>query len=132
MKKAYVILGCIEAFTALGAIPAGLMFLWDTSGAKVGQTTALLAHSPFSSFLIPALFLLLVNGMGSVAGAVLSFFQNRHAALAGMTLGIILCLWILIQVYWIGFTSWLQPVFFVVGVAEAECGWLILKKNRET
>jgi len=32
MKKHYIILGALQSFTALGAIPAGLGYLLDTSG----------------------------------------------------------------------------------------------------
>jgi hypothetical protein len=31
MKKYFIILGCIQAFIALGAIPAGLGYLSDTT-----------------------------------------------------------------------------------------------------
>jgi hypothetical protein len=122
VKKYYNILGCIQAFTALGAIPAGILFLMDPSGAKMGQTPGMLANSPFTSFLVPGLFLLFVNGFGSATGAVLSFLKHRHAALTGVLLGMILCLWIIIQVYMIGFTSWLQPAFFIVGITEGILG----------
>jgi hypothetical protein len=125
MKKYYYILGCILAFTALGAIPAGLIYLVDTSGVKMGQTTALLADSPFTSFLVPGLFLLFVNGLGSAVAAALCFLRNHNAAITGMAIGFILCLWIIIQVYMIGFNSWLQPVFLLVGMTETLMGWAI-------
>lgn len=42
MKKYYIILGSLQAITALGAIPAGLGYLMDTSGARMGQLSGLL------------------------------------------------------------------------------------------
>ena len=128
MKKYFIILGSVQLFVALGAIPAGLMFLLDTSGAMMGTSQAMLAHSPFSSFLIPGLFLLVVNGLGNAAGAVLSFKRKSLAAMAGLFLGIVLCLWIVIQVYMIGFISFLQPLMFAVGVVEAVTGWMLYRK----
>lgn len=119
------LLGFIQAFTAVGAIPAGIMYLIDPSGVSMGQTTALLAHSPFTSFLVPGLFLLIVNGLGSGFGAVLSFGKMRYAGEAGIILGIILILWIIIQVSMIGFIHWLQPFFFTVGLAEVILGWKV-------
>jgi hypothetical protein len=129
MKKYYIILGTLQAFTALGAIPAGLAYLLDTSGARLGVTPELLANSPFSSFLIPGLFLLVVNGIGNAVGAFLSFTRNKHAAYAGIILGAILFLWIIIQVIWISLSSFMQPLFFIVGIAEIYLGWRILKNK---
>jgi len=118
MKTNSIILACIQVIIAIGAIPAGLGFLIDTSGIVMGASTAMLANSPFETFLIPGLFLFLVNGIGNAAGSLLSFRNHRIAGNAGLLLGVILCLWILIQVYWIGLSSFLQPLFLVVGLAE--------------
>ena len=125
MKKLYYLLGLIQAFTALGAIPAGIIYLIDPSGAKMGQTTDLLAHSPFASFLIPGLFLLIVNGFGSTFGAVLSFRKHRFAGEAGVVFGVILTLWIIIQISMIGFIHWFQPLFFILGLAGGVLGMMI-------
>ena len=99
MKKYFIILGCIQAFIALGAIPAGLGYLSDTTGNGMGTSVDLLRKSPFTSFLIPALFLLIVNGIGNVLGAILSFRKKTIAGKTGFVLGIILCFWIILQVY---------------------------------
>jgi hypothetical protein len=128
MKKYFIILGCIQAFVALGAIPAGYGYLSDTSGAGMGTSLELLKNSPLTSFLIPGLFLLIVNGFGNLAGAFLSFRKNAFAGKAGLLLGIILCLWLIIQVYWIGLISFMQPMFLVIGIIEALLGFLIIKK----
>lgn len=128
MKKYFIILGCVQAFIALGAIPAGYGYLSDTSGAGMGASLELLKNSPLTSFLIPGLFLLIVNGFGNLAGAFLSFRKNKFAGKAGLLLGIILCLWLIIQVYWIGLISFMQPMFLVIGIIEAVLGFLILKK----
>ncbi len=129
MKKYFIILGCIQAFIALGAIPAGLGFLSDTSGARMGNSVGMLGNSPLKSFLIPGLFLLIVHGFGNVAGAILSFRKNTLAGLSGLSLGLILVLWIVIQVHWIGLGSFMQPLFFVIGVLEATMGWIIYRNS---
>lgn len=129
MKKHYIILGILQAFTAVGAIPAGLAYLLDTSGARMGVTTELLANSPFKSFLIPGLFLLFVNGIGNAVGAYLSFTRNKYAGYAGISLGVILCLWIIIQVLCISLSSFMQPLFLVIGIAEIYLGWRVLRHN---
>lgn len=131
MKKYYVILGCLELFTAIGAIPAGLGFLTDTTGARMGTSTAMLGHSPFSSFLIPGLFLLIVNGFGQGFAAFLSFKKKEIAGIAGLVAGLVLVLWIIIQVYMIGLSHFLQPVFFITGILEGTLGYYILTSTNK-
>ncbi len=129
MRKYFIILGSIQIFIALGAIPAGIGFLSDTSGAAMGNSVDMLANSPLRSFLIPALFLLIVHGLGNVTGAILSFRKKSFSGLAGFSLGVILMLWIIIQVLWIGLSSFMQPLFFFIGIIEALLGWIILMNH---
>ncbi|KKP51234.1 MAG: hypothetical protein UR43_C0026G0007 [candidate division TM6 bacterium GW2011_GWF2_33_332] len=130
MKKYFIILGCIQAFIALGAIPAGIGYLNDPTGTGLGTSVEILKDSPFSDFLIPALFLLIVNGLGNVFGTVLSLRKKPIAGKAGFVLGVILCFWILIQVYWIGLISFMQPMFLIIGIIEGSLGLIIIKKHK--
>jgi hypothetical protein len=129
MKKYYIILGALQAFTALGAIPAGLGYLLDTSGKGMGVTTEMLSESPLNSFLLPGLFLLLVNGFANALGAYLSFIRNKITGHVGLILGILLTLWIIIQVAWISMSSFLQPLFLVIGLTNIFLSWRILKNK---
>jgi hypothetical protein len=131
MKKYFYILGSLQAFTAIGAIPAGIGYLMDTTGKGMGAFPELLANSPLDSFLLPGLFLVLVNGIANIAGAWLSFKRNRYAGHAGLLLGTALALWIIIQVAWISLSSVLQPLFLVVGLVNMFLGWKIMKHFEE-
>jgi hypothetical protein len=112
MKRLYYILGLLQAVTAIGAIPAGIGYLMDTSGQAMGTSTELLANSPLKSFLLPGLFLLLVNGLAHIAGSVLSFTRHRYAGYSGLILGILLTLWIIIQIAWITLTAFFSRSSF--------------------
>ena len=127
MKRYFLILGSLESFTALGAIPAGLGYLLDTTGKGMGVTTDLLANSPLNSYLLPGLFLLFVNGIANALGAYLSFTRKNIAGPVGLTLGVVLSIWIIVQVSWITLSSFLQPLFLIIGAAEIFLGWKILK-----
>jgi len=129
MKKYYIVLGALQAFTAIGAIPAGLGYLLDTSGKGMGVTTELLSESPLNSFLLPGLFLMIVNGFGNALGAYLSFIKNKIAGHLGLILGILLTLWIIIQVAWITLSSFLQPLFLVIGLTNIFLSYRILKNK---
>jgi len=130
-KKYYILLGIIQIFIAISAIPAGITFIIDPSGQLNGTTTELLTNSPFSNFLIPGLFLLIVHGVGNLFSALLSFQRLNIASFAGMLLGTILILWIIFQVAWIGLSSFLQPLFFAIGIIEAVLGFIIYSKLRK-
>lgn len=130
MKRYCWINGTLQLLTAIGAIPAGIGYLSDISGKGMGVTTELLANSPLDSFLLPGLFLLFINGIANAAGAWISFRCRNLAGPAGLVLGILLSLWIVIQVYWIGYGSFLQPLFLMVGIIETILGWVIMTRPK--
>ncbi|MDX9811249.1 MAG: hypothetical protein RBU28_02600 [Bacteroidales bacterium] len=131
MKKFYYILGALQAFTAIGAIPAGYGMLMDTTGEGLGMSADILSDSPLGSFMLPGLFLLLVNGFANIAGAVLSFTKNRYAGHAGIVLGIALTLWIIIQVWWISLSSILQPLYLIIGLVNTWLGWKLISNSKQ-
>ena len=130
MKKYFIILFCLEVFVAIGALPVGWSFIKDPSGGGMGMSVDLLARSPLSDFLIPGLFLLLIHGTGNIIAALLSLAGKPVAGKAGMILGLILCLWIVIQVWWIGYSSFLQPMLFLTGLFQSALGWTIISKSQ--
>ena len=131
LKILSIFLGSLQIFIAAGAIPAGALFLADTSGARMGVTPEILGNSPLDSFLLPGLFLVLVNGLATGTAAVLTFKRHRYSGIAGLMLGIILCFWIIIQVKWITVSSFMQPMFFGIGVVETLLGWRIMKLTEQ-
>ena len=64
-RPSYVWLAvALELFTALGAIPFGLMLLSDTSGGAVGSNAGWIESTIFGSYLVPGLYLLVRTGSG--------------------------------------------------------------------
>ena len=126
MKNTFVYLAIIQVFVAVWAIPAGLSMIINPSGTGLGMSTKLLANSPFDNFLIPGLFLFLVNGLLNVLGAYLSFQRHPYAGLTGIGLGIFLVLWIALQVYFIGLSHFLQPLFLFLGLLMCWLGYKLL------
>jgi len=132
IKKIAVSLGIVQVFIAVGAIPAGLSMIFQPDGSGIGISTDILLDSPFSDFLVPGLFLLLVNGLCNAIGAFFSFRRNNYAGLIGLSLGIIMILWICTQVYLVGLIHFLQPLFFVVGLGELILGYFFNTKIKST
>jgi len=123
--KGYIGLGAIQAFIGLGALGGGFMLVRDPSGSALELPISLLEGSPFPDFLIPGIFLLAVNGVGSMIGAGLSFTRRQYAQEIAIVLGAILVAWIVIQVVIISSFHWLHVLYFILGVVELGIGLYI-------
>ena len=127
--KVFIGLGAIQAFIGLGALGGGFMLVRDPSGSALELPMSLLEGSPFPDFLIPGMFLLAVNGVGSMIGAGLSFTRRRYAQEIAIVLGAILVAWIVIQVVIISSFHWLHVLYFILGVVELGIGLYIRRRR---
>lgn len=107
----------LQVFVGVMAVPVGLMMVSDPNGSPVGIPHAWIADSPFGSFLVPGLFLLLVNGVGQLAAAALAIVRHPLAPWAMGGLAVALIAWIAVQVLIIPM-SFLQPLIFGIGVVQ--------------
>jgi hypothetical protein len=120
-------LGALQVLIGLGAVGGGLAMVLDPSGANLRMSVDWLSGTPFPDYLVPGIVLLALNGLGSLVGAVASFTRYRYAGDIAIALGAFLIVWILAQVWWIGLTFWLQPLYFGFGVVELVLGWQLRK-----
>jgi hypothetical protein len=89
-KRTLNILGIIQGCVAIGAIPAGYLFIAKPDGSGLGLTVTQLAGSPFNDYHIPGLFLFTVNGLFNLISSVLCFSRFRYAPYMGILLGLAL------------------------------------------
>jgi hypothetical protein len=120
-------LASLQFLIGLLGVAGGLPAILDPSGATNGFRIEWLASTPFDDFLIPGIVLFSVNGLGNLVGAVASFRRHRRAGEIAVALGTFLLVWMVAQVSWIGLFSWMQPLFFVLGIAEVTLGLLVRK-----
>lgn len=113
--------------TALNATVAGLLFIADPSGGNMGMSTAYIRTSPFQSFLVPGIVLLLVNGLCNFAAALFLIKKHPLAPLWLTVQGILLCGWIAVQVIMVQDVSPLHITMFLVGLVLTLCGGLLLR-----
>ncbi|MFD0863801.1 hypothetical protein ACFQ1M_16415 [Sungkyunkwania multivorans] len=109
-------------FQAVSAIPSGAMLIYDPSGITIGFPRSILqdlqVNAPFTNFLIPGLFLMIFLGLLPlliVYGLItkknfklmqtINLYKNYHWSWTfSYYLGILLVLWICMQLYFgIGF-----------------------------
>lgn len=115
-RPAFVWIGvALEIFTAIGAIPIGVLFIRDPSGGALQLTPGWIEATPFGTYLIPGLYLLAVNGFGMLALAILSVRRHWIAPWLTGTLGVGLIIWILVEIVALPATMWLTWVFLATG-----------------
>ena len=102
----------LELVTAANAVGGGI---YGLSGAE-GVPPEWLDGSPFETYLIPSLVLLVCVGGSMALAAAALLTHHRHAAGISIGAGVILLVWLVIEVLIIPF-SWLQPTFLIVAVA---------------
>jgi hypothetical protein len=129
-RRIEIILGIVLTLVAVGAIPAGLAMIIKPDGSILHLPPEIIQGSPFKDFLIPGLFLFIVNGLAGLAGAIICFVHSRFSAISGLILGICLVVWIIVQLLTTGLISWMQPAYFAIGLVEIAMGLLIMKQIR--
>ncbi len=107
----------LQLFTAIMAVPVGLAMILDPDGSPLGIPHDWIAGTPFGSFLVPGIVLLLMNGVGQASAAILVWQRHPLAPWVTAFFAVGLMTWIGVQVLVIPF-SVLQPVLFAVGAVE--------------
>ena len=122
------VLICVESLVALNAYGGAW---WGLAGAK-DVPPEFLEGTPFDSYVVPSLFLLVGVGGGMTVAAVTLLLRQRHAAELSVAAGLVLILWITAQVALIvpnGGFSWLQPTMFAAGLLVTGLGWRLRRRS---
>lgn len=127
--KQYQYLGYLQIFLGMGALAGGLPMILTPDGSSSGLSTEVLQNSPFTNFLIPGIILLVLHGLGNLVASYYSLKFKKVAAYLGTILGGALIIWMLVQLYYLGYNSWLQPLYLTMGTIELVLGFLIYKKK---
>lgn len=105
----------VVAFDALSAV-GGAVGMMLTNG--LGMPLTMLQASPFTSFLVPAIVLLIVVGGTHVLALVLLLRGRRSSLLWSAFAGFGMVIWILVEIVIIRAFNALHALYFVAGVAE--------------
>ena len=125
LKIVRILAICLLLLTAVNALIAGVLFVSDPSGQKMGMTTAYLDSSPFSTYLIPGWVLLIVNGLMNVVAAVASIIRWGRYPLLVILQGMLLSGWIIIQVILVKDLNVLHYTMLTIGLLLISCGIIL-------
>jgi len=117
-------------FMAISGIFGGMTFIISPSGELISMPIDILIGSPFNSFFLPGIILFIIIGIypsfiffGLLNRkqikifSLINIYKEIHWAwTSSIYSGIILILWIDIQIFLIGYNSALQFIYSLIGV----------------
>lgn len=121
-----LLLAVIQLFNGLSGVFGGFMLISDPTGSSLGMQLEWLHTTPFGNFLIPGIVLFLFIGVGNIYGFRVSVRKKRITSQIGMLFGLILMIWMLAQVFWIGYRNFLQPLYFITGFLQVTLGFILV------
>lgn len=131
-RPAYVWLAVIlEIFTAIGAVPVGIMFLIDPTGQLVQVPRGWIEATVFGTYVVPGLYLLLVNGLGMLVLAALTARRHWLAPWLTGTLGVGMIIWIAVEIVLLPETMFLTWIFLAVGLILGVVALFWLRATRQ-
>jgi hypothetical protein len=124
------VLSFVLLVEGIGALYGGIPMLLDPLGEPLGMPPALLEGSPFGSYLVPGLLLTFVLGLYPLLAVLLLWWRPEWRAMArlerathrhwtwsvGVTAGLAMLVWIVVQVLMLGVNHPLQAVIAGLGL----------------
>jgi hypothetical protein len=101
---------------AVGAIGGGAVLVISPDGSLMRMPLSQLEGSPFDSFLVPGLILLVVLGIAPLVAAIGLVLRRTWAWWLAGVVGCGLLIWIGVEMTIVQF-DWLQPTYFGMGLA---------------
>ena len=114
-------LGILLLLVAINAFSGGY---YGMAGAK-NIPMEWLKNSPFHNYFIPSLILFIVIGGSSLFAAVTVFRRDRFGRKASLLCGVIILIWLGVQIAIIGYVSWMQPATAIATVLIIFLSFLI-------
>jgi hypothetical protein len=116
-------LGILLLLVAINAFGGGY---YGMAGAK-NVPTEWLEGSPFKSYFVPSVILFVCVGGSALVATIFVLRQHRLARKAAFSCGIIVLIWLTVQVAIIGYVSWMQPTTAVAAIIILFLTWQLPK-----
>jgi hypothetical protein len=108
----HIALGIVLTVLALNAFGGG----WYGMAGAEGIPLEWLHGSPFQSYFLPSLILFVVVGGSFLFAAIAVFRRTRFAGTAATCSVVIVFFWLAVQLFIIGYVSWMQPATAIAGL----------------
>jgi hypothetical protein len=104
-------------FVSLTALYGGAFLMLSPNGETMEMPLDLLKQTPFKNYFIPGLLLFVFNGVFSLVALYMVLMRHRWAHPMVYMQGGILIIWILMQMFLIQQSSFLQVIYGAIGVS---------------
>jgi len=120
-------------FLGFGGVYGALMLISDPSGGKFEWSLDLLNGTPFNSFLIPGIVLLIANGLFPIFVAVITVLKKSYTQTLILFQGVLVIIWLSVQLL-------LNPDFFLpethypsysIGILLVIIGLVLHRQNKQ-
>jgi hypothetical protein len=112
-RSARWLLPAIELIVGCSAVAGGVALV----KGGIRMPIQWLSRTPFDSYIMPGLILFFIVGGSHLAAAYAILARCQSARSASLLAGMILTIWLIAQIAMIGYTSWMQLLFFILGLA---------------
>ena len=129
MKFARTVAIVSLALLAISATWGAALLILAPLGSPMQIPQSVLEHTPFHSFLIPGIMLLVSQGLlGFVVLAIAIFCKRGYGWWVGFQ-GCMLFGWITIEVILVREVVWLHYVYWVLGIVLIVSGWALWRRE---
>ena len=107
----------LDVLLSFGALAGGAALMLGPRGQILPLPLSALEGSPFDTYFVPGLILFGVLGIGPLLAARLVWLRNRLAPLATVLVGIVLLVWLAVEIEIVGYSDNppLQPFYLLLG-----------------
>jgi hypothetical protein len=117
-------------FLGISSLVGAVPMLREPAGSPLNMPLSLLRYSPFHSFLIPGLILLVANGFLSFVVLWLVLCKRERYAWWVVGQGFVLAGWLLVEIAMLRGANWLHAVYGVVASFLIATGWTLRNGGR--
>jgi hypothetical protein len=123
-----IVLAALAVFVGVGGVFGGVQMLADPVH-PMGMSPQMIAGSPYDSYTLPGVLLLLLLGVIPVMAAAGLLFRFRGAVTGAGLLGGGLVAWIVVQWAVLADRLWLQPGIFAIGAVTLALALLAYRRG---
>jgi len=129
MKKARIVAIATLIFTGLSGLVGAVPLIVNPGGEPWSFPQSLLQYSPFRSYLVPGIILLIANGLFSVWALWLTVSRRPGYGWWVIVQGVVLLGWLIVEVAMLRLMVWPHYLYGAVAMVLVISGIAIVRTN---
>ena len=129
MKKARIVAIVALIFTALSGVIGAIPLIVNPSGEPWSMPQSLLQYSPFRSYLVPGIILLIANGLSSLWALWMTVSRRPGFGWWVIVQGIVSLGWLIVEVAMLRLIVWPHYMYGAVAIVLVTSGIVLVRTN---